>query len=56
MLTLKKNFIYLFYLWLNWFFISVRGLSLAVESRGYCLGVVHGFLFAEASLAVEHRL
>ena len=29
------NFIYLFYLWLCWVFVSVRGLSLVVASRDH---------------------
>ena len=29
------NFIYLFYLWLCWVFVSVRGLSLVVASGGH---------------------
>ena len=37
------NFIYLFYLWLCWVFVSVRGLSLVVASRGHsssrCVGL-----------------
>ena len=31
----KFNFIYLFYFWLCWVFVSVRGLSLVVASGGH---------------------
>ena len=38
-----KNFIYLFYLWLCWVFVSLRGLSLVVASGGHsssrCMGL-----------------
>ena len=34
-LTFFKKFIYLFYLWLCWVFISLRGLSPAVASGGH---------------------
>ena len=30
--------------------------SLVMESGGYSLDVVHGFLIGEASLVMEHRL
>ena len=32
------------------------GFSLVVESRGYSLVAVHGFLIAVTSLVAEHRL
>ena len=36
-------FIYLFYFWLCWVFLAVRGLSLVVASRGYSLLRCAGF-------------
>ena len=50
------NFIYLFiYFWLCWVFVSVRGLSLVVASRGHsssrCVG-----LSLSRPLVAEHRL
>ena len=37
------RFIYVFYFWLCWLFIAVRGLSLVVASRGYSLFPCEGF-------------
>ena len=45
-----------FYCWSHWVFVSVRGLSLVVESEGHSPGVLHGLLSGGASLAVEHRI
>ena len=43
LLFFKKIFIYLFYLWLCWVFVSVRGLSLVVASGDHsssrCVGL-----------------
>ena len=49
------NFIY-FYFWLCWVFITLRGLSLVVESRGYSSVATCRLLIKVTSLVVEHRL
>ena len=54
-------FIFKFYLWLCWVFVSVRGLSLVVASGGHsssrCAGLsLSRLLTIAASLAAEHRL
>ena len=55
------KFIYLFYFWLCWVFVSVRGLSLVAASGGPLFIVVRGPLTVAtslfvASLVAEHRL
>ena len=42
-----------FFDWLRWVFAAVRGLSLAVESRGYSVAAVGGL--SMASSVAEHR-
>ena len=43
-------------MWLHWIFFSACRLSLAAESRGYFLIVVHRLLCAALSLVAESRL
>ena len=49
------KFIYLFYLWLCWVFVSLRGLSLVAASGGHSSSWCAGLTIA-ASLIAEHRL
>ena len=51
-----KNFIYVFYFWLHWIFMAMRGLSLVDAGGGFSLTLVQGPLIAVASLARSHRL
>ena len=50
--TRLSNFTY----WLHWVSVAVQGLSLVLETRGYCSVEVHGLLFVVVSLVAEHRL
>ena len=47
---------FIFYLSAHWVFIAACSLSLAVESRGCPLVVVHSLLTVAASLIMEHGL
>ena len=49
-------YLLIIYFWLCWVFGAERGLSLAVESRGYSLAAISGLLVVVASLVVELRL
>ena len=49
-------FIYIFYFWLCWVFVSVRGLSPAVASGGHSSSRCAGLFTIAASLVAEHRL
>ena len=46
-------YLLIIYFWLCWVFGAERGLSLAVESRGYSLAAISGLLVVVASLVVE---
>ena len=49
-------FFLIIHLWLCWVFIAALWLSIVVESGGYSLAVVLGFLLAAVSFVAEHRL
>ena len=49
-------FVFKFYFWLCWVFVSVRGLSLVAASGGPLFIAVRGPLTIAASLVAEHRL
>ena len=49
-------FIDLFYFWLLWVFVAVRGLSLVAASGGHALAAVHSLLTLVGSLLVDHGL
>ena len=44
------------YFWVHRVFVSVLGLSLIAECKGYSLAEVHGLLMVVASLFAKHGL
>ena len=51
-----KKFNLIFFFWLQWVFVAVRGLSLVAASRGYFLLQCAGFSLQWLLLCAEHRL
>ena len=49
------SFYLLIYSWLQWVLIALHRLSLVLASGAYSV-MVHGLVFAVASLVAEHRL
>lgn len=49
-------FIYLFYFWLPWVFLSARGLSPGAASRANSLVSAHSLLLAVVSAVAQHSL
>ena len=49
-------FIYIFYFWLCWVFVSVRGLSPVAAGGGHSSSRCAGLFTIAASLLAEHRL
>ena len=55
-LIFSFKFIYLFYFWLRWVFLAVRGLFSGCGEQGLLFVAVCGLLTAVASLVAEYGL